>query len=65
MIDPTSDVGRVAEEDAPTCEVCGETIVEDPDHRVVTWVDDGQIRMVDFCGDEHRDDWLDGHEVPG
>ena len=36
MIDPTSDVGHVDESEAPTCVVCGERIVNDPRHRVVT-----------------------------
>ena len=65
MIDPTSDVGRVDESEAPECLVCGERIVEDPDHRVVTWVDDGRLEMRHFCGDEHRDDWLAENEIPG
>ena len=65
MIDPTSDVGRVDESEAPSCLVCGELIVEDPDHRVVTWIEDGQIEMLDFCSDECRDEWLSENEVPG
>ena len=66
MVDPTSDVGRVEEESsAPTCVVCGERIVEDPDHRVVTWVEDGEIQVRDFCGEDDRDAWLEEHDVPG
>ncbi len=58
MVDPTSDVGEVSEEDAPRCTVCGEPIVESPDHRVVTWVgDDGLIQHRDFCSDSCHDEW--------
>jgi len=64
MIDPTSDVGHVDESEAPTCVVCGERIVEDPDHRVVTWVEDGEIRMLDFCSDACRDEWLEDEGSP-
>jgi len=65
MVDPTSDVGHVDESEAPTCVVCGERIVEDPDHRVVTWIEDGRIEMRDFCSDECRGAWLaeDGSPV--
>ncbi|RLM59479.1 hypothetical protein DVK02_01675 [Halobellus sp. Atlit-31R] len=53
MVDPTSDLGEdVDESDAPTCATCGETIVRSPTHRVVTWVDDGQVRERHFCSDE-------------
>ena len=66
MIDPTSDVGRVEDESsAPTCVVCGARIVEDPDHRVVTWVEDGEMQLRDFCSPEHRDEWLGENDVPG
>lgn len=64
MIDPTSDVGRVDESEAPTCVVCGEVIVNDPDHRVVTWIEDGEVRHRDFCGDDCRDQWLAENDLP-
>lgn len=64
MVDPTSDVGHVDESEAPTCVVCGARIVEDPDHRVVTWVEDNGIQVRDFCGDEHRDQWLEDEGPP-
>jgi len=64
MIDPTSDVGHVDESEAPTCVVCGERIVNDPRHRVVTWIEDGTIQHRDFCGDEHRDEWLEAEGPP-
>jgi hypothetical protein len=57
MEDPTSDVGQVDPEDAPTCATCGERIVESPDHRVVTWVEDGEARARHFCGEDCRADW--------
>ena len=64
MIDPTSDVGRIDESEAPTCVVCGAVIVEDPDHRVVTWIDDGEIWTRDFCSDGCRDEWLEDEGPP-
>ena len=59
MVDPTSDIGEdVDEESAPECTVCGSPIVQEPTHRVVTWVDeDGQIQHRDFCGEECRAAW--------
>lgn len=58
MVDPTSDLDEdVTEEDAPRCAVCDEPLVRDPDHRVVTWVEDGAVRTEHFCSDEHRDSW--------
>ena len=64
MVDPTSDVGRVDESDAPSCVVCGEVIVEDPDHRVVTWVEDGEVHVRDFCSAECRETWLEDAGPP-
>jgi len=58
MVDPTSDLGEdVAEEDAPTCETCGDSIVEEPTHRVVTWLTDGMVHHAHFCDDDCRDQW--------
>lgn len=58
MVDPTSDLEEdVSEEDAPACDVCGDSIVEEPTHRVVSWIDDGQIRHAHFCDDDCRDEW--------
>ena len=58
MVDPTSDLGKdVSEEDAPRCAVCEEPIVNDPEHRVVTWVEDGTIRSTHFCDETCRTDW--------
>jgi hypothetical protein len=58
MVDPTSDLEEdISEEDAPTCDTCGEPIVEEPTHRVVTWMEDGQIRHAHFCDQECRDEW--------
>ncbi|MEF8853211.1 MAG: hypothetical protein V5A44_04090 [Haloarculaceae archaeon] len=58
MVDPTSELNEdVSEDDAPTCAVCGDPLVGDPDHRVVTWVEDGTVKTEHFCSDEHRDSW--------
>lgn len=58
MVDPTSDLGEdVTEEDAPRCRTCGEPIVTAPQHRVVTWVEDGEVRSAHFCDETCRMDW--------
>lgn len=58
MVDPTSDLGEdVSEDDAPRCAVCDEPIVEEPNHRVITWVEDGAVRTVHFCDDACRTEW--------
>jgi uncharacterized protein with PIN domain len=59
MVDPTSELNEdVSEEEAPTCAVCGEALVQDPAHRVVTRVDDGQVETTHFCSDAHREEWV-------
>lgn len=58
MVDPTSELGEdVSEEDAPRCETCDEPIVADPDHRVVTWIEDDRVETVHFCGESCREEW--------
>lgn len=58
MVDPTSDLNEdVTAEDAPTCATCGEAIVAAVTHRVVTWIDDGELRVAHFCDDDCRDAW--------
>jgi hypothetical protein len=58
MVDPTSDLGDdVSEEDAPACETCDATILDDPLHRVITWVEDDQVRTALFCDDDCRAAW--------
>ena len=58
MVDPTSDLGEdVDEESAPECDACGERIVRDPDHRVVTWVEEGRIQQRHFCDDDCKASW--------
>ena len=60
MVDPTSDLGEdVSEEDAPTCATCGTAIVDSPYHRVITWIEDSQVRSAHFCDDDCRIDWND------
>ncbi len=58
MVDPTSDLNEdVAEDDAPTCAVCGDALVQNPDHRVITRVTDGEVETTHFCSEAHRDEW--------
>jgi uncharacterized protein with PIN domain len=62
MVDPTSDLGEdVTEEDAPRCATCGDPIVDSPDHRVITWVDDETVETAHFCDEDCRMDW-DGED---
>jgi hypothetical protein len=58
MVDPTSDLNEdVTREDAPTCRTCGNTLVDSPEHRVITWIEDGQVQSAHFCDDRCRMDW--------
>lgn len=58
MVDPTSDLGEdVTEESAPRCENCGEPIVRERSHRVVTWIEDGEVQTAHFCDEACRDEW--------
>lgn len=58
MVDPTSDLDEdVSEADAPTCATCSESIVDSPRHRVITWIEDGEVQAAHFCDDECRMDW--------
>lgn len=60
MVDPTSDLEEdVDPADAPQCGACGDPIVDDPEHRVVTWVEEGGIEAVHFCDEACRADWDD------
>lgn len=62
MVDPTSDLGEdVTEEEAPTCATCGEPVLHESRHRVITWIDDGAVRTAHFCNDDCRTAW-DGDE---
>ncbi|WP_460922264.1 DUF7576 family protein [Salinarchaeum chitinilyticum] len=55
MVDPTSDLGEdVTAENAPTCATCGDPIVQDPEHVVETWVEDGSVQSRHFCGQDCR-----------
>jgi endogenous inhibitor of DNA gyrase (YacG/DUF329 family) len=57
MVDPTSDLGEdVDEESAPRCATCGDAIVREPTHRVVTWIEDGSVHHRHFCSDECKAD---------
>ena len=58
MVDPTSDIGEgVDEADAPACATCGASIVESASHRVITWIEDGDVQSAHFCDDRCRMDW--------
>jgi hypothetical protein len=57
MVDPTSDVGSVSPSEAPTCEACEATIQHRADHRVVTWIADGQVQTAHFCDEGCRREW--------
>lgn len=58
MVDPTSDLNEdVSEEDAPECAACGVPITNSPHHRVITWIDDGDVQAAHFCDDDCRMDW--------
>jgi hypothetical protein len=60
MVDPTSDLGEdVDEESAPRCAACGDAIVREPTHRVVTWIEDGSIRQRHFCDDDCKAEYGD------
>jgi hypothetical protein len=62
MVDPTSELNEdVSPDEAPDCATCGEPIVDSPDHRVITWVDDGEVQSVHFCDEDCRLAW-DGDE---
>ena len=58
MVDPTSDLNEdVSEDEAPRCAVCDVPLVENPDHRVVTRVEDSTVVTTHFCGEDCRSDW--------
>ena len=60
MVDPTSDLNEnVSEEDAPSCATCERKIVDSPNHRVITWIEDGAVQSAHFCDDDCRIDWTD------
>ncbi|WP_336359535.1 DUF7576 family protein [Haladaptatus sp. ZSTT2] len=58
MVDPTSDLGEdVTEETAPRCATCGTSIMNDPNHRVLTWIEDNEVQSRHFCNDRCREKW--------
>ena len=62
MVDPTSDLNEdVSEDEAPECATCGASIINSPRHRVITWIDDGEVQTAHFCDDDCRMDW-DGEQ---
>lgn len=58
MVDPTSDLGEdVTEDDAPRCSTCGEPIVQQPNHRVITWIENESVQTAHFCDETCRSEW--------
>ena len=58
MVDPTSDHNEdVPEEEAPRCAVCDVTLVENPNHRVITRVEDDTVVTTHFCSEDCRTEW--------
>lgn len=58
MVDPTSDHNEdIDADDAPDCETCGATLTDAPNHRVITWIDDGAVETAHFCDDACRSKW--------
>jgi len=58
MVDPTSKLNEeVSPEDAPVCATCGSSLVDRPDHRVITWIEDDQVRTAHFCDETCRTNW--------
>ena len=58
MVDPTSDIGEdVSEDDAPVCETCGDVVVDEPDHRVITWIEGETVQSAHFCDGSCVMDW--------
>lgn len=58
MVDPTSDLAEdIPEGDAPRCATCGDPIIDNPDHLVVTWIVDDEVRHAHFCDRACRSQW--------
>jgi hypothetical protein len=58
MVDPTSDLGEdVSEDDAPRCSTCGAPILNSPDHRVITWIENDNVQTAHFCDETCRSEW--------
>lgn len=58
MVDPTSELNEdISPDEAPTCKTCESPIVDNPDHRVVTWIEDETVQSMHFCDESCRRDW--------
>jgi len=58
MADPTSDLGEnVPDEELPLCDSCESRIATGPQHRVITWIDEGSVRSAHFCDESCRMAW--------
>ena len=62
MVDPTSDLCEdIDPEDAPICATCEARLIGVRDHRVVTWLEGGQVETRHFCDDDCKAEWLEDH----
>lgn len=60
MVDPTSNLNEdVNEENAPRCAACDDPVLG-ADHRVITWIEDGEVRTAHFCDSACRSAWSEG-----
>ncbi|WP_255149250.1 DUF7576 family protein [Halorarius halobius] len=58
MVDPTSDLGEdISEEDAPRCATCAAPVFDEPNHRVITWIENGEVQSAHFCDESCRSEW--------
>jgi len=58
QMDPTSDLDEDRDaEDVLACETCGDPLTDHPDRRVITWVEDDQVRSAHFCDESCRGNW--------
>ena len=57
-MDPTSDLDEGRDiKNVPACETCGDPPTDRPDRRVITWIEDDQVRSVQFCDEDCRENW--------
>ncbi len=60
MVDPTSDLNEnISEDEAPECATCSSLVIDEPKHRVITWIEDGKVESAHFCDDDCRRKWTE------
>ncbi len=60
MVDPTSDLNEnVSEDEASECATCDSLVIDNPTHRVITWIEDGAVQSAHFCDDNCRRKWTE------